>query len=455
MTLQRFAVREHLYPWQEGASFTCDDEELNRIFAACVRTVQLNSHDAFIDCPTREQRAWVGDSVVHQMVHLATNRDWRLAWHYLTLANSPRPDGILPMSVVGDIEAGGGLTIPDWSLHWLHGVYNRYRFSGDRAAVKELLPTAERVLRWYVPYQTADGVLKDVTEWDLVDWSSISTDDTSAVLTALWARGLREFAEMAGWLEERASQRWAQELYEGITQGFEIFWDETRGSYVDHVVDGVRRPEMSQLGGALAICAGLAPEARWGRIVDTITDPARLVVRSWVGGAEGEYAAQKIQRQFQGIYEIDWDAEREIVLAQPFMSYVVHDAVALAEMTDRLPDLYWRWSQFLAGGFDTIGECWGWGTHVHGWSCTPARDMVFYTLGVTPAEPGYTLARIAPRLGALRWARGSVPTPYGLITVEATQDCVIVDTAVPAIVDLEHRSPRTIPAGRCELSIAT
>jgi len=64
----------------------------------------------------------VGDGVVHQMVHLATNCDWRLAWHYLTLGNSPRSDGILPMSVVGDIEAGGGLTLPDWSLHWVHGV---------------------------------------------------------------------------------------------------------------------------------------------------------------------------------------------------------------------------------------------------------------------------------------------------------------------------------------------
>jgi len=132
VTLQQFAVQEYLYPWQAGASFTCDDAELNRIFAAGVRTVQLNSHDAFIDCPTREQRAWVGDSVVHQMVHLATNRDWRLAWHYLTLANSPRPDGMLPMSVVGEIEADGGVTIPDWALNWVHGVYNCYRFSGDQ-----------------------------------------------------------------------------------------------------------------------------------------------------------------------------------------------------------------------------------------------------------------------------------------------------------------------------------
>jgi hypothetical protein len=90
--------------WQDGAGFTCDDEELNRIFKAGLRTVQLCSHVAFIDCPTREQRAWVGDGVVHQMVHLATNTDWRLVWCYLTLGNSPRSDGILPMSVVGDIE---------------------------------------------------------------------------------------------------------------------------------------------------------------------------------------------------------------------------------------------------------------------------------------------------------------------------------------------------------------
>jgi alpha-L-rhamnosidase len=153
-------------------------------------TVQLCSHDAFLDCPTREQRAWVGDGVVHQMVHLATNTDWRLAWHFLTQGNSPRSDGILPMSVAGDIEARGGFTIPDWSLHWLHGLYNLYRFSGDQVRVKSLIPTAERILRWYMPYQTADGVLKDVPEWNLVDWSSVSTEDTSAVLTALWARGL-------------------------------------------------------------------------------------------------------------------------------------------------------------------------------------------------------------------------------------------------------------------------
>ncbi|MGC8782207.1 MAG: alpha-L-rhamnosidase N-terminal domain-containing protein, partial [Anaerolineae bacterium] len=450
-TLKSLSVREHIYPWTSGAAFACSDEELNRIFRAGIRTVQLNSHDAFLDCPTREQRAWVGDSVVHQMVHLATNCDWRLAWRYLDVANSPRYDGILPMSVAGDIEWGGGETIPDWALHWVHGVYNFYRFAGDRKALTAFMPTVARVLRWYEPYQTRQGVLKDVTEWNLIDWASVMNEDCSALITALWCRGLREFAEMAGWLGENASREWAEEAYARAKAGFEIFWDEARGSYVDHVVNGVRHPAMSQMGGAFAIVSGLAPRERWRRIIETITDPAKLVVRSWTGGG-GDYSAEKMMKQMRGIYEPDWDVEREIVMGEPFISYVVHDAVAAAGMADRLPDLYRKWSEFLVNGYDTIGECWGWGTHVHGWSCTPTKDMIFYTLGVTPAEPGYTRARIAPRLGRLAWAEGKVPTPHGLIHVRAEPDKVAIDSPVPVIVDLSGHAPRGLPAGQHEVA---
>jgi hypothetical protein len=134
------------------------------------------------------------------------------------------------------------------------------------------------------------------------------------------------------------------------------------------------------------------------------------------------------------------------------MSYVVHDAVVLADQTNRLPDLYPRWSEFLVDGYDTIGECWGWGTHVHGWSCTPTRDMIFYTLGVTPAEPGYTRARIAPRLGRLAWAKGVVPTPHGMISVTINNDSVVVDSPVPMTIELENQPPRNLEAGRHELS---
>jgi alpha-L-rhamnosidase len=451
VTVKRAAVAELLYPWTPGAAFECSDPELNALYEAGIRTVALNSHDSFLDCPTREQRAWVGDGVVHQMVHLATNLDWRLAWQYVNLGNSPRSDGILPMSVAGDIEFGQGITIPDWSLHWVHGVYNLYRFAGDREQVKAYLRTVEGILRWYAPYQTEDGVLKDVVEWNLVDWAALFVEDTSSILTGLWARGLKEFAEMANWLGEDESCAWAEGLYEKAKAGYEMFWDEARGSYVDHIKDGVQQKPMSQVAGAVAVVSGLAPRERRRRIMETVTDEARLVVRSWTGGGDGEYSEEKMRNQFMGIYEADWDTENEIVIGEPFISYLVHDAVAEAGLAGKLPQLYRRWNQFLVEGYDTIGECWGWGTHVHGWSCTPTKDLIFYTLGVTPAAPGYTAARIAPRLGSLDWAKGKVPTPLGLIAVKVTAEKVMVDSPVPFTLDLEGAPAQQFEAGQHEL----
>ena len=74
--------------------------------------------------------------------------------------------------------------------------------------------------------------------------------------------------------------------------------------------------------------------------------------------------------------------------------------------------------------------------------------MIFYTLGVTPAEPGYTAARIAPRLGHLKWAEGKVPTPHGLISVRAEPGKVSIDSPVPVIVDLPGQASRSLPAGK-------
>jgi alpha-L-rhamnosidase len=447
VTLRSFAVQEDVYPWQPGAEFRCSDEGLNQIFQAGIRTVQLNSRDAFTDCPTREQQAWVGDSVVHQMIHLVTNLDWRLAWQYLTLSDSPRYDGILPMTVVGPSEASGGMTIPDWSLHWVHGVHNLYRFSGDREAVISFMPSVARVLRWFAPFQNSQGQLQDLIEWDLVDWSAVSVSGITSLYTALWARGLREFAEMAGWLGENSSREWAEGLYARAKAGFEAFWDEERGSYIDHIVDGEKRPEMSQLAGALAIVSGLAPETRWERIINAITDAQKLVIRTWVFDESEPTGVPDITapRRFT------WDTQNQIVLAEPFMSYTVHDAVAMAGLAGRLPELSRRWSTFLTGGYDTIGEDWKHGTHVHGWSCTPTKDMIFYTLGVTPAEPGYTTARIAPNLGDLEWAEGKVPTPHGLISVRVEPGRVQVDSPVPVIIELPGQAPRPMPPGKYDV----
>jgi len=64
VTVRDIAVSEYHYPFTGEAAFTSSDPELNRLYQAGIRTTEMNSFDAFTDCPTREQRAWVGDGVV-------------------------------------------------------------------------------------------------------------------------------------------------------------------------------------------------------------------------------------------------------------------------------------------------------------------------------------------------------------------------------------------------------
>jgi alpha-L-rhamnosidase len=429
------AVDDRLRPRPEGASFECSDPLLNRVHSVGLRTVDLCALDAYVDCPTREQRAWTGDSVVHQMVDLTSNPDWSMAIWHPQLAVAPRTDGMLAMAVASDFAAADQMFIPDWPLHWLHSVHNLYRYTGDRDLVAELLVPAERMMRWFESYLGDDGLLHDVSGWVLVDWASVYVSGCSSILNGLWARALEELTEMARWLGNEGTAVWADRRYEGVKGGFDVFWDEGRGSYVDHVVDGVARRPMSQHAGAAALAAGLVPADRVGRVLDRILDRSRLLRHSFVmypstpdGPDDGHmYVAL-------GYPEPTWDVEEAVIEAEPFFRYLVHDAVARAGRPELIADLCRDWKVFLDAGHESWPECWTGGTNCHGWSSTPTRDLIVHTLGITPAEPGYASVRVVPNLGDLEWARATVPTPHGPVTVEAHADGrLVVDSPVPVV----------------------
>jgi len=452
VTVHSAAVQERLYPVEGDAFFECSDENLNRIWAVGRRTVTLCSFDAYVDCPTREQRAWTGDAVVHQMVDLTTNTDWRLArWHPLLTAG-PRPDGMLPMAVAGDVEVIDVTVIPDWALHWIHSVANLWRYVGDAEEIRRLLPVAEGVLRWFDPFVNADGLLTDVIGWVLIDWAAVCTEGVSAALNGLWGRALLEFAAMAAWLGDQGRERWALDTHARLARGFEQLWDVERGRYVDSLVDGIRRPMASQHAQAAAIVGGLAPDERHGRLIEVLTDESNLLHAAFGideeakpnrGGDPGGaymYGAQP---------EPWWDVERHVVRAQPFFRYVVHDAIVQAGRPDLVAGLCRDWNIALERCDTSWTETWYGGTVSHGWSSTPTRDLMIHVLGVEPAEPGFAIANVNPNLGDLAWARGAVPCPAGLIRVDVDHDQLGVDSPIPFV----HAGIRH-PAGQHRITLA-
>ena len=416
-----------------GASFECSDPQLQEIFDIGLRTVDLSALDAYVDCPTREQRAWTGDSVVHQSVDLVTNPDWSMALWHPQLAAAARADGMLAMTASADFTADDRFFVPDWSLHWVRSVHNLYRYTGDRELVAELLPVAERTLRWFEAFLGRDGLLHHVTGWLLLDWASVYSFGTSSILNALWARALEDYADMSAWLGNAGAAAWATMRRGQVEAAFDAFWDDRRGVYVDHLVDGVPQPVAAQHGGAAALAAGIVPAYRIERVVGGITDRSRLIQHAWyMDTVTVEKQSSGAIYMAVGYPEPDWDTETQMVEAEPFFRYVVHDGLARAGRADLIADLCRDWSSFVDRGETSWPECWSGGTRCHGWSATPTRDLIVHTLGISPAEPGYASVRVKPALGGLDWARATVPSPHGPISVEARADgAVNIESPVP------------------------
>ena len=429
------AVNERHRPRPQGPSFACSDPTLTQIYEVGLRTVDLCATDAYIDCPTREQRAWTGDSVVHQMVDLVANHDRSLAMWHPQLAASPRADGMLAMAPASDFEADDRTMVPDWSLHWVRSLRNLWWWTERGDLVEELLPVAERTLRWFESSLGDDGLLHDVSGWLLLDWSSVYSRGTSSTLNALWARGLEDLAAMARWFGNDGTARWADERREGVRQGFDAFFDEERAVYVDHVVDGRPQRPASQHPGAAALAAGLVPADRFERVIERLLDRRRLVRHSFVMDpvtVDGDSSGYV--HLVTGYPSPQWDVEDQTVECQPFFRYVLHDGLARAGRADVIAELCGDWSVFLDRGDRTWPECWQGGTRCHGWSSTPTRDLVVHVLGIKPASPGFTTVEIEPSLGSLEWARATVPTPAGPLTVSAWADGRLdVESPIPVV----------------------
>ena len=74
----------------------------------------------------------------------------------------------------------------------------------------------------------------------------------------------------------------------------------------------------------------------------------------------------------------------------------------------------------------------------HGWAGGPTAWLSEHILGFKPLSPGCKKLLIDPQLGDLNWAEGSLPTPYGVVTVshKKTEDGGI-ETEVQAPAEIE------------------
>lgn len=404
LTIHSVSLNFTSYPVEPLGSFECSDEILNHIWRAGAHTLQLCMHDGFVDCPQREQRQFVGDAYVEALVNFAAFGDPYLTAKLLRqVQQSQRADGMTQTATPSDFGATDRGVIADYALYWLMTLREYVRYTGDAAIVTELYPGIERVLAWFERFVDDDGLLNNPPHWLFVDWAEVDKRGQSTALNAQYVHTLRasaELAEMHGLPKRAAAWRdLAATIAAAINQHL---WDEERGVYVDARADGVQSRRVSQQANGLCLAYAIAPPERRQRVIAYITDSSRVKLTMAMPGMAGDP---------------DFDEAQHVTLAQPFCAHHLHRGLAQAGRADLLLDnIRQRWGAMIAAGSTTIWEVWSpFASQCHAWSTTPTFDLSTSILGVTPLADGFATVSIAPQPVDLAWARGRIPTPYGII----------------------------------------
>jgi alpha-L-rhamnosidase len=161
-------------------SFECNDEMLNSIHSATVRSVLTNYHGMPTDCPHREQNGWTGDA---QLSSEAALMNFDMVSAYEKWMNDfkdmQRPNGQLP-GVIPSADWGYNFgSGPAWDSALFIIPWTVYKFTGDISLIKSMWQN----MLTYMDYMSrqADDYICD---YGLADWCSpIDRPQHPAVVT--------------------------------------------------------------------------------------------------------------------------------------------------------------------------------------------------------------------------------------------------------------------------------
>jgi alpha-L-rhamnosidase len=400
------------YPVEHRGSFSSSDPFLDRLWSVGAYTLHQCMHDAWEDCPSREQRQWLGDATVEHLVGQAAFGPCVTSLNALFLrqaAESQRNDGLTQMYAPGDHKTNG-LLIPDWTLQWILNAGDHYLYSGDLETIEAIFPSIQKALAWFDQHLSPAGLVADMPYWHFMDWAAVGRGGEACTLNALLAGCFDVAATLADALDNRRAAETYKQRGDAIRTALHArHWDETRGVYVDMVdpSTGTQNPRVSQHANAAMALWGAVPPERLARMFERITDPARLVFTP----------APPITN-----HAAAFDEGENVVLANTFFAHFVYGALANAgKLADALAMMRARLGPMIDMGSPTLWESLEPSASLcHGFSASPTYQLSSRMLGIRPASPGFARAHFAPDLAGLASAKGCVPTPHGDIHISLT-----------------------------------
>ena len=155
--LRDLSLRSAVTHLGEQGDFRCSDPLLNQIWELGRATVEACWPDVWVDCPWREQGAYVGDTLVEFGAAQMLSSDRQTMRRALQLwAQGQREDGQMPSCVPAWMLSSHA----DFTLIYILALRDYFAATGDADLVRELWPHVEKI--WDSPrWKSGDGVLWD------------------------------------------------------------------------------------------------------------------------------------------------------------------------------------------------------------------------------------------------------------------------------------------------------
>lgn len=407
LTLHRLVFEETRYPLECEATFQCDDPRLLAITPRAVRTLQMCSHETYMDCPYYEQLMYAGDTRTEVLATYAMTSDDRLPRKALVTFDHSRQ---LSGMTLGRYPCRVDLVMPPFSLWWVMMAYDYWQWRDDPDFVRTLLPGARAVLEYFRTRLRPDGLMDSPNGWNFTDWvpeweeiePAVPFDGECApngifnlhLVLALQAKAALEsyFGETALAARDLAT---AGQTMDAVRR---FFWDEERGM----VADDLAHAHFSEHAQALALLTGLLTPEEQQRVLDGLLHAP------------------------------------DLLRATLYFTHYIFDALYRVGRADAIIPRLAPWFELEQLGLATVyekpepvrSEC-------HAWAAHPLHHFFASFLGIRPAAPGFARVRIAPQLGSLTQASGSMPHPAGEVRVslQLLDSDLHADITLPAGVD--------------------
>lgn len=376
------------YPFELKATFTADNDTLEKIFETGWRTARLDAAETYMDCPYYEQLQYVGDTRIQSMVSLYNTGDDRLMRNAITQIDYSRmAEGV----TLSRYPTANAQEIPTFSLWWIGMLNDYYMYRNDPSFVRQFLPGERQVLQFFSKYQQQDGSLKNAPYWEFTDWAEgngwqsgvppVGADGSSAALDLqlVWAYQVAARLEDSLGLKVFANEykKKAAALTETVKRKY---WDNTKELFADTK----EKNYFSQHTNTLAILTGI------------------------IAGEKARELAKKLI------------TDTSLTQATIYFQYYLNQALRKTGFGDLYLDRLQIWKDNLAMGLTTwaeISDITNARSDCHAWGASPNIEFFRTVLGIDTDAPGFNKIKIEPNLGALTKVSGSMPHPKGEIKV--------------------------------------